>query len=94
MAQLADRVRQVKRLKVEKARTRKFHKKDKVAYIEADERDYAYDVGYEEVEDNIVNMAELKPGPPYVCKLLKSFEGKNSVEQKMTKLSPKCTPLT
>ena len=37
MAQLADRVRQVERLKVEKARASKNHKKERIAYIEAEE---------------------------------------------------------
>ena len=47
IAKLADRVRQGERLKDEKAKRRKFHKKDKFAYIKADERDQDYDVGYE-----------------------------------------------
>lgn len=43
MAQLADRVRQVWRLKAKKARTNKYHKKEKISYIE--EEDYISDVG-------------------------------------------------
>ena len=35
MAQLADRVRQVERLKAEKARANKSHRKERVAYVEA-----------------------------------------------------------
>ncbi|XP_058763506.1 uncharacterized protein LOC131636945 [Vicia villosa] len=39
MAQLADRVRQVKRLKAEKARANKNYKKERVAYVEAEEEE-------------------------------------------------------
>ncbi|MCI28023.1 hypothetical protein A2U01_0049223, partial [Trifolium medium] len=64
MAQLADKVRQVKRLKAEKARSSKFHKKDKVAYVETYESDGEFDDDFDCVENNEVNIAELKPGPP------------------------------
>jgi len=43
MAQLADRVRQVERLKAEKARTNRFLKKEKVAYIDAGDDDPDFD---------------------------------------------------
>ena len=89
MAQLADRVQQVKRLKAEKARTSIFHKKEKVSYIEADERGQGYDIWYEEVEENNINMAELKPEPLYICKLLKPSDGKNHVEPKNEKFVTK-----
>lgn len=83
MTQLAERVRRVERLESEKAKMRNFHnKKKKVVYIEAAERDRDCDIGYEKVEENDVNVAELKAGPPYVCKLLKRSDGKNSVESK------------
>jgi hypothetical protein len=39
MAQLADRVRQVERLKAEKATTSKFSKKEKVAYVDTNDND-------------------------------------------------------
>jgi len=39
MAQLADRVRQAKQLKAEKARTNRFPKREKVAYIDAGDSD-------------------------------------------------------
>lgn len=64
MAQLADRVFQVKRLKAEKARSSKYNKKEKVAYVET----------------NCYMEAEQKPRPPYVCKLLKPSNEKNHVE--------------
>lgn len=44
-----------------------------------------YDIGYEKVEENDINVVELKPRPPYVCKLLKPSDGKNSVEPKNDK---------
>jgi len=37
MAQLTDRVRQVERLKVEKAITHKYYKREKVAYVETND---------------------------------------------------------
>lgn len=63
MAQLADRVRQVERLKDEKARTSKFSKKN-VAYVEVDNIRNSSDLKYEYVKENEFNMAELKSGPP------------------------------
>jgi len=45
MAQLADRVRQVERLKTEKARTNIFPKKEKVSYVEAGDSDPEFDWG-------------------------------------------------
>ncbi|WJX46260.1 hypothetical protein P8452_33079 [Trifolium repens] len=85
MAQLADRVRQVERLKAEKARNSKYHKKEKVAYVETHDSDQEYDVSYEDVEQGEIDLAELKPGPPYTCKLLKPSNGKNPVEPKNDK---------
>ncbi|MCI96612.1 hypothetical protein A2U01_0117912, partial [Trifolium medium] len=58
MAQLADRVRQVDRLKAEKARSSKFQKKEKVAYVETFDDD-EYDINYGDVKDNEINDAEL-----------------------------------
>ncbi|XP_058727724.1 uncharacterized protein LOC131599348, partial [Vicia villosa] len=86
MAQLADRVRQVERLKAEKARASKYHKKEKIAYVTTSEFDSNSDDEYEEGE---VNVAELKPGPPYICKLLKPSKDKNLVESKNEKFSSK-----
>jgi hypothetical protein len=45
MAQLADRVRQVERLKVEKAWMNKFPKKEKVAYVDEGDSDPEFDWG-------------------------------------------------
>ncbi|WJX30008.1 hypothetical protein P8452_18592 [Trifolium repens] len=85
MAQLADRVRQVERLKAEKARNSKYHKKEKVAYVETQDSDQEYDISYEDVGQGEVDLAELKPGPPYACKLLKPSNGKNPIEPKNDK---------
>ncbi|WJX93585.1 hypothetical protein P8452_75092 [Trifolium repens] len=71
MTQLADRVR-----------NSKFHKKEKVAYIETYESENEFDDGQDYMENNEVNIAELKPGPPYTCKMLKPSNGNNPVEQK------------
>ncbi|XP_058724676.1 uncharacterized protein LOC131596119, partial [Vicia villosa] len=86
MAQLADRVRQVERLKAEKARVSKYHKKEKIAYVTTNEFDSDSDSEYEEGE---VNVAELKLGPPYICKLLKPSKDKNPIESKNEKFSSK-----
>ena len=82
MAQLTDRVRQVVRLRAEKARTHKYHKSEKVAYVETNDSDQKFDIDFEDVEDGEVNFAELKPKPPYTCKLLRPSDGKNPVETK------------
>lgn len=51
--------------------------------------EYSWD--YEDlVEESEVDVAELKPGPPYSCKLLKPLNGKNHVEtDKNDKLTTK-----
>jgi len=43
MAQLADRVQQVERLKAEKARTSRFPKKEKIAYVDTGDSDPNFD---------------------------------------------------
>lgn len=78
MAQLADRVRQVEHLKAEKCITNKYHRKENVAYLETGE--YLSDLGDRYVEESEVNVVELKPGPPYICKFFKPSNGKNLVE--------------
>lgn len=77
MAQLADRVRQVECLNIEKSRATR-NKKERVAFIEIDENDQVSHI--ECVEENDINLAESKQGPSYMCKLLKSSNGKNLVE--------------
>src|SRR3954463_13550478 len=80
MAQLADRVRQVERLKVEKAKANKNYKKERVAYVEmedADDESFNDSYNPEEAE---IDLAELKEAPPYACKLLNPANGKNPIK--------------
>ncbi|XP_050897083.1 uncharacterized protein LOC127103887 [Lathyrus oleraceus] len=56
---------------------KKYHKKDKVSYISVDEYS-SYDEDL--VDESKVNVAELKPGPPYTCKLLKPSNRKSLIE--------------
>ena len=89
MAQLADRVRQVEMLKAEKARKNRFPKREKVAYVDTGDSDPKFYWGSDTVEDNDINLAELKDGPPYACKLLRPSNGKNPEEPKNDKYPPK-----
>jgi len=57
MAQLADRVRQVKRLKAEKARTNRFPKKEKITYLDTGDSDPEFDWGSGTVKDSKINLA-------------------------------------
>lgn len=83
MAQLADRVRQVESLKAEKSKAGKYHRKEKVSYVGAEEY---YSSENEDFENhNEINVVELKSGPPYACKLLKPSTGKYPVEAGKTK---------
>ncbi|XP_050890974.1 uncharacterized protein LOC127096451 [Lathyrus oleraceus] len=77
MAQLADRVRRNERLKAEKSKAGRYHKKEKVSYITV-EGDSSDDEDI--IDRSKVNMAELKPGPPYTCKVLKPSNRKNPIE--------------
>lgn len=76
MAQLADRVQQVERLKAEKARSNKFHRKERVAYIGRE--DYSSDMSDECVGEGEINVSELNLGPLYKCKLLKPSNDKKT----------------
>jgi len=79
MAQLADRVRHVERLKDEKARTQKHFRKEKVAYIASDESNQEFNIAFGDVEIEEVDIPELKLGP-YTCKSLSPSDGNNPVE--------------
>ncbi|XP_050916740.1 uncharacterized protein LOC127131894 [Lathyrus oleraceus] len=77
MAQLIGKVRHIEHLKVEKTKTSRYHKKEKVSHIIVEE----YSSEDEEfVDESKANVAELKPGPPYTCKVLKPSNGKNPIE--------------
>jgi len=41
-----------------------------------------FDFDWSPVDESKVNIAELQPGPPFVCKLLKPSNGKNPKEPK------------
>lgn len=81
MVQLAGRVRHVERLKAEKARVSK-GKKECVAYVDMEDQDLIYKVELGHIEESEVDMAEVKLGPSYVCKLLTPASGKNPSEHK------------
>nr|KYP38879.1 Pro-Pol polyprotein [Cajanus cajan] len=84
MAQLAEKVRRIEQIKLEKERLGKFDKfvrKEKVAYLENFE--FSDDPNYEiSSEDFEINLAELRPGPTYQCQMLKPGD---SVEGNSTK---------
>ncbi|XP_058782536.1 uncharacterized protein LOC131657038 [Vicia villosa] len=89
MAQLADRVHQVERLKAEKARANKNYKKERVAYVEADEGEPAFFEDQYSFEDFEVDLAELKDTA--FCKLLIPSNGKNHAENEKNDKFPKKT---
>ena len=62
-----------------------------MAYIEAcsDERDVEDD--FSEVEEHEIDLAELKKGPPYPCKVLTPVNGKNPVKPERNDKFPKKT---
>lgn len=67
-------------LKAEKARSSKYHKKDKVSYVEVNEIENLSDIDSDLFDESEVNVAEMKPESPYVCKLLKPSNEKNHVK--------------
>jgi hypothetical protein len=89
VAQLADKVHQVERLKVKKVRTIRFTTKEKVAYVDTNDSDQVFDIESDIVEESETNLAELKPGPPYACKVLRPSNGKNSEKPKNEKYASK-----
>ncbi|KAK2450068.1 hypothetical protein QL285_009207 [Trifolium repens] len=85
MSQLADRVRKLEKLKDEKARNNRFQKKKEVHLVEANDSDCEDNVEYVDYDESEINVAELKPGPPYTCKMLRPSNGRNPVEPKNDK---------
>lgn len=77
-------------MKVEKAIANK-SKKERVAYVDLEDNNLASDVEYNHVDEIEVDVAELKPGPPYVCKLLTLANGKNPSEPGKNDKFPKRT---
>ncbi|XP_050915778.1 uncharacterized protein LOC127130859 [Lathyrus oleraceus] len=88
MAQLADRVRQVERLKEEKA---KANKGKRVAYVNFRKDDEGSCHEVSDFDDNEIDLAELTQGPPYACKVLAHSNGKNPVEPEKKDIFPKKT---
>ncbi|XP_050895910.1 uncharacterized protein LOC127102601 [Lathyrus oleraceus] len=79
MSQLADRVRHLERLRLEKVRHNK-SKKEKVAFVEYDATDPIREVDYASSTELEIDVAELKPGSAYECRSLLPAQGKNPVE--------------
>lgn len=73
---MADRVRQVEILKAGKAKVNK-GKKECVAYVDMKDQDLMSKVEYSHVKESEVDVAEFKPSPSYVCKMLTFVNGKN-----------------
>ncbi|XP_050874989.1 uncharacterized protein LOC127078591 [Lathyrus oleraceus] len=77
MAQLTERVRQLECLKEEKARE---YKNKRVAYIDFSNDDEGSYNGPLDFDENEVDLAELKQGAPYACKVLAPSNGKNPIK--------------
>jgi hypothetical protein len=75
MAQLDNRVRQLERLKEEKARA---NKGKRVAYVDFRNDDEGSCHGLPDFDDNEIDLAESTQGPPYACKVLAPSNGKKS----------------
>ncbi|XP_050920219.1 uncharacterized protein LOC127137840 [Lathyrus oleraceus] len=85
------RLLKVERLKAEKARANKNNWREGVTYVELDEDDqeiYNDPLSFNERE---IDLAELKQGPPYSCKLLAPSNGKNLAEPEKSDRFPKKT---
>lgn len=80
MTQLPDGVQQVERHKAEKARTNKLSKKENVAYVDTDDIESEFDLNFDDVKNSEVNLADLKLGPPFTCKVLRPSNSKNLEE--------------
>lgn len=68
MTWLEDRIRQVEHLKkensrLEKAKINRHPRKEKIANVETNDNNQEFDVVFEYVKENEINMAELQPRP-------------------------------
>ncbi|XP_050874882.1 uncharacterized protein LOC127078469 [Lathyrus oleraceus] len=79
MSQLADRVRHLERLRLEKVRHNKA-KKEKVAFVDYDATNPIYEADYASSTELEIDLAELKPGSAYECRSLLPAQGKNPIE--------------
>ena len=80
MAQLADRVWQVERLKSEKARASKNNRKERVEYVEAGEDKQEIYNDHISFEESEVDLAELKQALSSSCKVITPSNRKNHAE--------------
>lgn len=80
MSQLADRVRHLEHIRLEKVRHTK-DKKGKVAFVEYDDTYPIYEADYISPSEVEVDLAELKLGPSYECKFLFPARGESVVEK-------------
>lgn len=69
MSQLADRVRHLERLRLEKVRHNKAEK-EKVAFVDYDATGPIYEADYASSIELEIDLAELKPGSAYECRSL------------------------
>ncbi|XP_050914973.1 uncharacterized protein LOC127129912 [Lathyrus oleraceus] len=88
MTQLADRVRQLERLKEENARA---NKNKRVAYVDFSNDNEGSFNGTSDFDENEIDLAELKQEPPYACKVLAPSNGKNPIEPEKNDKFPKKT---
>lgn len=89
MAQLIDRVRQVERLKYEKARASNNNRRERVEYVDMDEDSheiYSNPIGFDGSE---IDLAVLKQGPSYSYKVLAPSNEKNPAKTENNDEFPK-----
>ncbi|XP_050896367.1 uncharacterized protein LOC127103123 [Lathyrus oleraceus] len=91
MAQLADRLRHVERLKDEKSRANKNNRKDRIAYVELGNNKPETFGEHVDFDEGGIDLVELKQGPPYSYKVLTPSSGKNPVEPDKDTRFPKKT---
>jgi hypothetical protein len=90
MSQLADRVRHLEHLRLEKVRhTKAKAKNEKVTYIDYDDTYSIYEADYISPAEVDVDVAEMKPGPAYECKSLFPHERKNTDVENNSKFPAK-----
>lgn len=88
---MADIVRQIERLKVEKVRENKSNRRERASYVEFDGDDQGTYNDPLDFDESEIDLAELKQGPPYSCKVLAPSNGENIVEPEKKDKFPKKT---
>lgn len=79
----------VERLRAEKARACKNNRRERVAYVKLDEDDQEKYSDPLSFDGSKVDLAKLKQGSSYSCKVCAPSNGKNSVEPEKGDKSPK-----